>query len=286
MTEVRIHTPVMLPVAHRVRGVRDEIAGVRTLVLEPCDPQASVAGEPGQFAMLYAFGIGEIPVSYSRTDVDGRLVHTIRDVGAVSRALVGVQSGDVIGARGPFGTSWPLEHARGRDVVIIAGGIGLAPLRPAILHLLAHRADYGHVAILVGARTPDTVLYLDELYDWSQRDGVEVYRTVDALRRGTDDVLTWTGEVGVVTELIGRIGFSLDNAVAMLCGPEVMFRFCVRDLRERGIGPRDIFVSMERNMKCAVGHCGHCQYGAKFVCKDGAVFSYDQVDKLFDIRQI
>lgn len=277
----------MLPVAHRVASVGDEIDGVRTLELVAVDPaRAAMDGAPGQFAMLYAFGVGEIPVSFSRTDVDGRLVHTIRDVGAVSRALVAAEEGATVGVRGPFGTAWPMERARGRDVVLIAGGLGLAPLRPAILHILNHRDDYGRVAILSGVRSPDNLLFADEHFAWAKAPDVEVYKTVDTLRRGTDDILTWTGEVGVVTELFARIDFELDDAVAMLCGPEVMFRFCVRELLERGVGTDDIFVSMERNMKCATGHCGHCQYGPYFVCKDGAVFAYEDIAGLFDVREI
>lgn len=273
----------MLPVAHRVTRVTDEMVDVRTLELEPID-SAQVGGLPGQFAMLYAFGVGEVPISFSRTNVTGKAVHTVRAVGAVSRALVDSEVGATVGVRGPFGTSWPLEEAKGRDVVIVAGGVGIAPLRPALDYLLDHRADYGEVALLCGARSPQTVLFAAEFDRLRQRDDIEVMLTVDALTR--DGTQPWGGEVGVVTELIDCISFSLDEAVAMICGPEVVFRFSVRELIERGVRAKDISVSMERNMKCAIGHCGRCQYGPYFVCKDGAVYSYDQVARLFDVREI
>jgi NAD(P)H-flavin reductase len=273
----------MLPVAHRVVRVTDEMADVRTLELEPVDG-AAVRGLPGQFTMLYAFGVGEVPISFSRTNAPGKVVHTVRAVGAVSRALVDMGVGDTVGVRGPFGTIWPVEQARGRDVVLIAGGIGLAPLRPALEYLLDHRSDYGQLALLCGARSPDTMLYRDELEALRDRDDIEVMLTVDALTR--DGTRPWSGEVGVVTELIDCIGFDLAGAVAMVCGPEVVFRFSVRELLDRGVHATDIYVSMERNMKCATGHCGHCQYGPYFVCKDGAVFSYDQVSHLFEVREI
>lgn len=279
----RLTSDPMLPVAHRVVRVDDETADVCTLELEPVEG-AEIGGAPGQFSMLYAFGVGEVPISFSRTNVPGKVVHTVRAVGAVSRALVELEVGQIVGVRGPFGTAWPVERAKERDVVIIAGGVGLAPLRPALDHLLAHRADYGDVAVLCGARSPETMLFRDELEELRERDDIEVMLTVDALTRGGSR--PWSGEVGVVTELIDCIGFGLDGALAMICGPEVVFRFSVRELLDRGVRAEDIFVSMERNMKCATGHCGHCQYGPYFVCKDGAVFSYDQVAHLFEVREI
>jgi len=236
---------------------------------------------PGQFNMLYVFGVGEVPISISgdpaRPEV---LVHTIRAVGAVTRALQKLRRGDVVGVRGPFGSAWPVEQAHGHDVVIAAGGIGLAPLRPALYDLLRHRGQYGRVVLLYGARTPDDLLYRRELREWRSRFDVEVEVTVD---RATID---WQGAVGVVTKLIGRSPFDPGSTMAFVCGPEVMIRFTIMALQQRGVDDPSIFLSMERNMKCGVGLCGHCQFGPFFICKDGPVFRYDQVRPLFGLREV
>jgi NAD(P)H-flavin reductase len=231
--------------------------------------------------MLYAFGVGEVPISTSGDhDGDGRLTHTIRAVGAVTRALCALEPGAVVGVRGPFGTEWPLDEATGGDLVVVAGGIGLAPLRPAVRHALARRDDYGAVSVLVGARTPQDLLFVHELEAWRGRLDVEVDVAVDAAAPG------WHGRVGLVTTLIPGAVIDPPRASALVCGPEVMMTFVVRALVGRGVPLERIWVSMERNMRCAVGHCGHCQLGPTLICRDGAVFPAAAMTRLMEVREL
>lgn len=271
----------MLPAPWRIEGVRKELADTFTLTLAPTGDCAGMEFGGGQFNMLYVFGVGEVPISISGDPSNSdKLVHTTRAVGVVTRAMWKLKKGDMLGVRGPFGTAWPLDEAVGRDVVIVAGGIGLAPLRGLIYQVLARRKEFGRVAILYGARTPEDMLYSRELKKWSARLDVEVFVTVD---RATG---RWRGGVGVVTQLIGRAPFDPKQATAYVCGPEIMMRFTAQELQKRGVAPDRIHVSMERNMKCATGFCGHCQYGSEFVCKDGPVFPYDRVKPLLNIREL
>ncbi|MBW7884187.1 MAG: FAD/NAD(P)-binding protein [Caldilineaceae bacterium] len=267
---------VGVPVLCRVRERHQENDDTFTLALEPVDRNGHQPFAAGQFNMLYVYGLGEIPISISGNPNDpARLIHTTRAVGTVTRVMAGLRSGDMLGVRGPFGTHWPLEDVSGRDVVLIGGGIGLAPLRPALYHLVENREAYGRVVLLYGARTPEDMLFRHELERWRARFDLEVYVTVD---RATGD---WHGNVGVVTTLIPRAPFDPQNAVAFICGPEVMMRFTVQALQKRGVGPKETFVSMERNMKCGAGFCGHCQFGPHFVCKNGPVFRLDQLQQFF-----
>ena len=269
----------MTPVPYRVVSRAAETADTSTLVLEPLG--APVVPAPGQFNMLYAFGVGEVPISTSGApDVGGALIHTIRDVGAVSHALVHTEPGAVIGVRGPYGTTWPLEEARGRDLVIVAGGIGLAPLRPAIYHVLAHRDEFASVCVLLGARTPADLLFLRELESWRGRFDIELAVTVDSAGEA------WHGRVGVVTQLIPRASFDPENTVALVCGPEIMMTFTSRALLARGVPKESIAISMERNMQCGLGHCGHCQLGPFLICRDGPVFWYDAMERLMEVREL
>lgn len=270
----------MLPVPYRIVKRVRETADTFTCDVEPVS--GAIRGfRPGQFNMLYTFGIGEVPISISgNPGDDGRLVHTIRAVGAVTNALGRLKAGDQVGLRGPFGSNWPVEEARGGDVVIVAGGIGLAPLRPAIYSVLERREEYGSVCVLYGSRTPDDLIFRQEVARWRSRFDLHVYVTVDHA------IGDWRGNVGVVTPLIGRASFDASKATAMVCGPEIMMRFAIRELIARGVAENRIFLSMERNMKCAVGFCGHCQYGPEFVCKDGPVFNYERVKRLFAIREV
>jgi NAD(P)H-flavin reductase len=271
----------MLPRIRRVRRVRRDTRDTFTLEIEPADGEPEPGFLPGQFNMLYVFGTGEIPISISGDPQRPRpLVHTVRAVGKVSAAICGMARGDYIGVRGPFGSSWPVVEAEGSDVVLVAGGIGLAPLRPALYHVLAHRERYGRVVLLYGARTPRDMLYRKELERWRGRFDLEVEAIVDAA--GAE----WLGEVGVVTELIPRATFDLEQSVAMICGPEVMMHFTIRSLRSLGLSPDAIYVSMERSMKCGIGLCGHCQWGPKFVCKDGPVFRYGEIEPLMSVREL
>lgn len=262
----------MLPVAVRVANVNRETYDTCTLVTEPVNGDGLPAFAPGQFSMLYRYGVGEVPISISGDPgVANRLVYTIRAVGAVSTSLVTRHAGDLITMRGPFGSAWPVEQARGGDVLVVAGGIGLAPLRPVIYHVLRNRTDYGRLTILYGARSPKELLFSKELKAWSAQKDTEVLTTVDT---GGPN---WRGHVGVVTKLFQFIKPRPEQLVAMTCGPEIMMRFVVRQLEARSIPDEKIFLSMELNMKCAVGFCGHCQMGPYFLCKDGPVFSYAQM---------
>lgn len=271
----------MLPVLHRIERVRRETHDVFTLELKPVHGAPVMRFAPGQFNMLYVFGTGESAISISGDPTDdSKLIHTIRAVGTVTNALQKLKRGDEVGVRGPFGSAWPVVEAEGSDVVIVTGGIGLAPLRPVIYHVLAHREKYGRFALLFGARTPRDLLFARELEKWRGQFDFEVEVTLDT---ASSD---WRGNVGVVTSLIPRANFDSHDSVAMICGPEVMMRFTVQELTKRGLTTDRIFVTMERNMKCAVGFCGHCQYGPHFVCKDGPVFRFDRIAALFGKREI
>ena len=268
---------VMRPEPYRIRRVRRDTHDTFTLELRPEAGGPRLAYLPGQFNMLYVFGAGEIPVSISGDAADtSLLVHTTRAVGLVTNAMSALKAGDLVGVRGPYGTPWPMDAAHGCDLVIVAGGIGLAPLRPALYWAIAHRTNYNNVVLLYGTRTPGDILYRTELERWRARFDLEVHVTVD---RGAP---SWHGNVGVVTSLIHKAPFTPRNSVAMICGPEVMIRFTALELQRRGLSKGAIYVSMERNMKCGVGLCGHCQFGPHFVCEDGPVFAYARIDDLIN----
>jgi NAD(P)H-flavin reductase len=274
-----MHDP-LVPLAYRVRRARRELPDIATLELVPLTGETP-SFLPGQFNMLYAFGIGEVAISMSGDPArSGFFVHTVRDVGAVSGAIARLGTGAVVGVRGPYGTAWPATAAEGSDVVIVAGGLGLAPLRPAIYQVLANRARYGRVVILYGTRSPNEILFRTELENWRRRLDIELMVTVDHADA------SWHGDVGVVPKLVSRAGFDPDHTVAMVCGPEVMMRFTATALLGAGTPPEQIYLSMERNMKCAVGLCGHCQFGPDFICKDGPVMSYDRIAGFLAIREI
>lgn len=271
----------MLPKLYRVHSIQQETVDTWTLEIEPMDGGRCPRFQPGQFNMLYVFGVGEMAISISGDPSwRGSYIHTVRAVGTGTKAVCSLQPGDVLGVRGPFGTAWPSTELLGKDVIIVAGGIGLAPLRPTIYSVLADRNRYGRVALVYGARTPHDLLYTDELSRWRDRPDLNLGVTVDTAERG------WFGNVGVVTTLIPKIQFDPTNAVAVICGPEIMMRFTIMELEKRGIARENIYISMERNMKCAVGLCGHCQLGAEFICKDGPVFRFDQMEGIFGKREL
>lgn len=270
----------MLPIPFRIEKVTRELSDTFTMDMVP-EAGGTFAFQPGQFNMLYIFGIGEVPISISGDPADRSvLVHTTRAVGPVTKALDALKAGDVLGVRGPYGTVWPVEAAYGQDLVFVAGGVGLAPLRPAIYHAMTNRERYGRVAVLYGARTPEDILFKKELERWRGRFDMDVSVTVD---RATGK---WSGNVGVVTKLVAKGGFDPLHTTAFVCGPEVMMRYVAAELEKKGVDRSSVWMSMERNMKCGCGLCGHCQWGPHFVCKDGPVFRYDRIADLFSVREL
>jgi len=268
----------MRPRSFRVVHRREDTNDTVTLSLEPAGG-APLHFEPGQFTMLGALGVGEVPISISGDPHGGPLLHTVRDVGGVTHHLCTVTVGTTLQARGPFGVGWRAETGRGGDVVVVTGGIGLAPLRPAILQLIADREHYGRVALLYGARSPVDLLFTDELAQWRQQ-GVDVEVIVD---HGTT---TWQGRVGLVTSLVPRADIDPSHTLALVCGPEVMMRYVASALLDRGVPPEQVRLSMERNMKCGVGLCGHCQLRDLFICVDGPVLDYPTLAPLLAVREL
>lgn len=274
-------TSSMLPRPAVITAVQPESPGVATYTLEFKDSawRSHYRFQPGQFNMLYVPGIGEVAISVSSdSEAPETLLHTVRMAGNVTQAIARLKPGDVLGLRGPYGTTWPVQRARGRDLIFVAGGIGLAPLRPAIYYAMRHRADYGKVTVLVGARNPADLLYPGEYDSWRGHD-VEVNVTVDR----ADD--TWHGRVGVVPMLFYSLRPDPKRTTVLACGPEIMMRFVIYEALARRIGKECIYVSLERNMKCGVGYCGHCQFGPVFLCKEGPVFTYAQIEPFFGVEE-
>jgi NAD(P)H-flavin reductase len=271
----------LAPHAAVITAIEQEARGISTYTLEFKDPEVREAFrfEPGQFNMLQLPAIGEVPISISSDPEEPRrLGHTIRVVGNVTQAIARLGVGAMIGARGPYGNPWPVDRVRGRDLLIVAGGIGLAPLRPAIYHFARHRGEYGRIQILIGARVPDDLLYPKEYDAWRTHD-IEVVETVDRADEG------WKGRVGVVPILFYALRPDPKRTVVFTCGPEIMMRFVIYESLARRI-PRDrIFLSIERNMKCAIAVCGRCQYGPIFLCKDGPVLSFDRIEPFFSVEE-
>jgi NAD(P)H-flavin reductase len=269
----------MFPQPFCIRKRRSETLDTFTLEIEPAKVKQAFRFAAGQFNMLYVFGVGEVPISICADPRSKSLMHTTRAVGPVTKAMSRLRRGDILGVRGPFGSIWPVEQLDGRDVVVVAGGIGLAPLRGALHQLVRRRKRLGKLVFLYGARTPDDILYKRELEHWRNR-GLQIEVTVDRAPS------SWLGHVGVVTALIRRAPFDPGNTAAMICGPEVMMRYAVLELQKRGVLAENIFLSMERNMKCAVGFCGHCQFGPEFICKDGPILRYDRIANWFGICEL
>lgn len=264
-----------------IRDIETELKDVSTYDLEFQDAytRSNFRFAPGQFNMLYLPGIGEMAISIS-DDPDNResCRHTIRIAGNVTKSLAKLGIGETLGLRGPFGTSWPIAECIGRDVVVIAGGIGLAPLRPAIFELLNHRKHFGRLNLLYGARSPDSLLYAKLFNDWSQR-GMTVQSIVDRADAN------WDGNVGVVTLLLDRLqSFDPRNTILLCCGPEPMMKYVVATASRRGLSPMQIWLAMERNMQCAVGLCGHCQLGPAFICKDGPIYRFSEIQPFIDVE--
>jgi NAD(P)H-flavin reductase len=252
-----------------------------TLTLDMGGRMNGFTFSPGQFNMVYVYGIGEAAISISSDPAKtSTLDHTIHRVGTVTTALAQKKRGDVIGLRGPYGSSWPLAVARGKDVCIVSGGIGLAPLRPVIYSMIRKRDDYGRIIVLYGGRSPLDLLYRVELEKWANEFNVEVLVTVD---RGDS---SWKGHIGVVTSLFTYIKLDARATIAYVCGPEMMMKYTLDELERRGLPSDQVYLSMERNMKCAVGFCGHCQLGPTFICKDGPVYPLPRIRPLMDKKEL
>ena len=268
------------PRPFRVVSTTAETEDVRTLTLAPIDGEP-IRYAPGQFTMVYAFGAGEVPISISGDPDDGpELVHTVRAVGATTRAICALEQGEMVGVRGPFGRGWPEPAGEGDDLVLVAGGLGLAPLRPMVYAALGKRERFGRVTLLYGGREPDQLLFTDELDRWLQRSDLDCELIVDVARGH------WHGRVGVVPSLIERLEIDPARTTAMVCGPEVMMRFSAVALVDAGVDPGRLFLSLERNMRCAMGHCGHCQWGSSFICRDGPVLDWGTVGPRIEVREL
>jgi NAD(P)H-flavin reductase len=229
--------------------------------------------------MLYLPGIGESAISISSDPAEPALLqHTVRTVGNLTQAIARLQPGAVVGLRGPYGSPWPVDRAAGHDVIVVAGGIGLAPLRPAIYYFVRHRGDFGRIQLLIGARVPTDLLFTDEYETWAKHD-IEVVPTVDR----ADE--PWKGRVGVVPILFYQLRPDPKRTTVFTCGPEIMMRFVIYEALARRVPKDSIFVSLERNMKCAIAFCGRCQYGPAFLCKDGPVLSFDRIEPFFGVEE-
>ncbi len=272
-----------VPVPARILEVREENFNTRTFILQFVDAKLREMYRfvPGQFNMIYLSGVGEAAISISSNPHQTQtLAHTIRLVGSVTRAIDRLGVGGIVGLRGPFGHGWPMDKLEGKDVVILAGGIGLAPLRPVIYWLLHHREHVKRVVILYGCRTPEDRLYARELEAWAENGALDVLVTVDNATR------EWTGPVGVVTNLMRRIKVSAEHTVVMVCGPRILNRVAAWNFLQLHVPPTQVYVSLERNMNCGFGRCGHCQYGPKFVCRDGPVFCFADIADIFAKEEI
>ncbi len=276
MNDSALKNDPMVPRLTRIKSRHEEINNTWTLELG--DESASPL--PGQFYMLYVMNVGEIPISVSGIPKQGRFLNTVRGVGSISNAITKLKKGDTVGLRGPFGNAWPLDVGRKKDVVVMAGGLGLAPLRPLVHYFIHNPSACRSLTILYGARGPEDILFKNELESWRKFPHTRVEFTVDHA------TYNWRGNVGVVTKLLKPGQFKPKKTVAYICGPEVMMKFCAQQLLEQGINKDSIYLSMERNMKCAIGYCGHCQFGQDFICKDGPIFAYDHIESRLNIREL
>lgn len=273
----------LLPIPVRIVDVIQENANTLTFTMELVDETARKLYRwvPGQFNMLYVHGVGEAAISISSDPDRPELIgHTIRIVGSVTRAISRLGRGGIVGLRGPFGRGWPLNELQSGDIVLVAGGIGLAPLRPVVYWLLRNRDRFRRVILLFGCRTPEDRLFVKELDEWSSRDKLDALVTVDNATGG------WAGPVGVVTKLLQRIKVNADRTTVMVCGPRMLNRAAAWSFLQLHVPPEQVYLSLERNMHCGFGQCGHCQYGPKFVCRDGPVFAYSEIADIFAKEEV
>jgi sulfhydrogenase subunit gamma (sulfur reductase) len=260
--------------AARIMNKREETPDVFTFRLRFEDQKVAdnFAFAGGQFNMVYLFGVGEVPISIMSDPADKTgLDHTIRIVGRVTRGIKNLNEGDVLGIRGPFGKGWPLEEAQGKDIVVITGGLGCAPVVGAVEYIFRRRENYGHIKIMHGVKTPQDLLYKERFDAWGTHEDTQVLLASDQPGKN------WHYHVGVVTELFDMVEINPENTIVLMCGPEIMMREGAKHLAARGVPAHQMYLSMERNMQCGVGLCGHCQVGPYFSCKDGPVMTYEQV---------
>ncbi len=267
----------LTPVKAAILDIKDETHDVRTYTVG-ADAEKFKDFQPGQFNMVGAPGVGEAPISLSSLVEDGgSFQHTIRSVGSVTQYLEKFfKKGDEIFMRGPYGRPWPIEAARGGDLLLVGGGLGLAPLRPVIQSVIGERSSFGGVTLVYGARDPLNIIYEDEFSKWNE--SIQILLTVDEVPKG----IKWAHATGLVTELLDEARIEPAETTAFICGPEIMMRFVARRLLLEGISPARLYVALERRMKCGIGQCGHCQHGSAFVCKDGPVFLYREISRFPD----
>ena len=267
---------VTIPETATIEEIKDEIRDVKTfyMSLDNKELDKNFKIKSGQFIMCTIFGAGEFAVSLPPSPENDRFHLTVRKVGSVTNALHELKAGDKVGIRGPFGNGFPFEEIKGKNIIYVAGGIGLIPLRSSIVHVLQHKKEFGRVLVLHGARTPDDLMYKDNLKEWQSFPGFETYITVDVGTPG------WTGEVGFVHTLFDKANLPVENTVAFVCGPPVMFNTVIGELLKRGLRDDCIISTLERHMKCGVGKCQHCAIGRTLVCTDGPVYTFRQIKTL------
>lgn len=267
---------VTIPESATIEEIKDEIRDVKTfyLSLDNKEVEKNFRIKSGQFIMCTVFGAGEFAVSLPASPENDRFHLTVRRVGSVTNALHELKPGDKVGIRGPFGNGFPFDEIKGKNIVYVAGGIGLIPLRSSIVHVLQHKQEFGRVIVLHGARTPDDLMYKENLKEWQSFPGFETYITVDVSAPG------WTGEVGFVHTLFDKVDLPIENTVAFVCGPPVMFNTVIAELMKRGLRDDCIISTLERHMKCGIGKCQHCSIGRTLVCTDGPVYTYRQIKTL------
>lgn len=268
------------PLTMKIVAKNEESPDIFTLTLQFMEEkQTDYDFQPGQFNMLYLFGVGEVPISIlAHGEANTLYAHTIRRVGRVTQGLSLLKVGDCVGLRGPFGRGWPLDKAQGKDVLIVTGGLGCAPSVSIIHHILKHRSLYGRLIILQGVKHSDDLIFKKQYNEWAQLPDVQVALAADMSQPN------WPGHTGLITELLDQVHLDLHQTICMMCGPEGMMRATAERLTHLQLPEEAIYLSLERNMECAIGHCGHCQFGGTFICKEGPVFNYAEVKFLLTQR--
>jgi sulfhydrogenase subunit gamma (sulfur reductase) len=282
MTPTRGPLPTAIPMSPEPAEIVEKRSfgpNIHAYRLRLVDPSARPRFDfvPGQFNMVYMPGIGEVAISPSSDPDDEDLEHTIRIIGRTTRVIDGLGPGDVLGLRGPYGNGWPLSEARFKDVLVITGGLGCAPVTGAIDYMFRRRESYGHLTILHGVKKPADLVHRSRFEVWRRERDTTVLLTADQPDRA------WRDRSGVVTELFDEVVIDPGRTIVFMCGPEVMMHYGIRNLRGRGVPAGRIFLSLERNMKCALGSCGRCQLGPEFVCKDGPIFPLSRIARFFAV---